>query len=103
MLFYLLMKKLLILPSLLRLTGILLIGGILLSTTGMVPVGSEIVQDSVQTTAQVTPSSSDSIVGTWVSVVPPLLAIGFALIFRQVLLALFMGIWMGAWLVGERS
>ena len=39
--------------------------------------------------------------GTWVSILPPLVAIGFALVFRQVLLALFLGIWMGAWLVGD--
>ncbi len=122
-----LMKKLLTLPNVLRVVGILIVGVVLLSTTGMVPEGSEVVQEVVQDTFQVatdqgssdqgstdqantdpitaeaTPSSSNSIVGSWLSIVPPLLAIGFALIFRQVLLALFMGIWMGAWLVGERS
>jgi len=117
-----LMKKLLTLPNALRIVGILIVGVVLLGTTGMVPEGSEAVQEVVQDTldlttdqstadqantdlvmTEVTSSSSNSIVGSWVSIVPPLLAIGFALIFRQVLLALFMGIWMGAWLVGERS
>jgi Na+/H+ antiporter NhaC len=34
----------------------------------------------------------------WVSIIPPLMAIILALIFRQVLLALFVGIFSGAWL-----
>jgi Na+/H+ antiporter NhaC len=103
--------------------GILIVGAVLLTSTGMIPVETQGVQDATQLVADSTDtggnevassdtaalvvnssrSSSNSIVGTWVSIVPPLLAIGFALIFRQVLLALFMGIWMGAWLVGERS
>ena len=33
----------------------------------------------------------------WVSVLPPLLAIGLALLLRQVIPALFAGIWIGAW------
>jgi Na+/H+ antiporter NhaC len=35
----------------------------------------------------------------WVSILPPLTAIFLALIFRQVLLSLFIGIFMGAWLL----
>ncbi len=35
----------------------------------------------------------------WISVVPPLLAIGLALLTRQVIPALFAGVWMGAWAV----
>ncbi|MDR9387418.1 MAG: Na+/H+ antiporter NhaC family protein [Balneolaceae bacterium] len=117
------MNKLLTLPRTLRMVGILIVGAVLLTSTGMIPVETQGVQDATQLVADSTDtggtevassdtaalaanssgSSSNSIVGTWVSIVPPLLAIGFALIFRQVLLALFMGIWMGAWLVGERS
>ncbi|MFW6157463.1 MAG: Na+/H+ antiporter NhaC family protein, partial [Balneolaceae bacterium] len=37
------------------------------------------------------------------SVLPPLVAIGIALLFRQVLVALFLGIWMGAFLAGDMS
>lgn len=36
---------------------------------------------------------------SWISVVPPLFAIFMALIFRQVLPALFAGIWFGAWAI----
>ncbi|MGD2129075.1 MAG: Na+/H+ antiporter NhaC family protein [Lysobacterales bacterium] len=37
--------------------------------------------------------------GTWVSVLPPIAAIALALIFRQVIPALFAGIWLGAWAI----
>lgn len=37
--------------------------------------------------------------GRWWSLLPPLLAIGLALVTRQILPALFVGIWLGAWLV----
>ncbi|GAA5522067.1 hypothetical protein LQ318_09965 [Aliifodinibius salicampi] len=47
--------------------------------------------------------SSPDIVGSWLSILPPLVAIGIALIFRQVLFALFLGIWCGAFLVGDIS
>jgi len=33
----------------------------------------------------------------WVSILPPLIAIGLALVLRQVIPALFAGIWIGAW------
>ena len=112
------MKKFLTLPHALRVVGVLIVGAVFLTSTGMISIDSQATKDATQiavdsmatgadaTAAIVVDSSgstSNSIVGTWVSIVPPLLAIGFALIFRQVLLALFMGIWMGAWLVGERS
>lgn len=35
----------------------------------------------------------------WISLLPPLIAIGMALIFRQVVPALFLGVWAGAWAV----
>ncbi|MGK7294330.1 MAG: Na+/H+ antiporter NhaC family protein [Candidatus Wenzhouxiangella sp. M2_3B_020] len=35
----------------------------------------------------------------WVSILPPLLAIGLALLIRQVIPALFAGIWIGAWAI----
>jgi Na+/H+ antiporter NhaC len=41
--------------------------------------------------------------GSWWSILPPLVAIGIALIFRQVLFALFLGIWCGAFLAGDLS
>lgn len=38
-------------------------------------------------------------VATWVSLLPPLIAIGIALILKQVLVSLFIGVWAGAWLI----
>lgn len=37
--------------------------------------------------------------GTWLAILPPLLAITLALIFKRVIPALFFGLWLGAWLV----
>lgn len=39
----------------------------------------------------------------WVSVLPPILAIGLALAFRQVLIALFCGVWLGASLIESHA
>ncbi|WP_022836782.1 Na+/H+ antiporter NhaC family protein [Salisaeta longa] len=39
----------------------------------------------------------------WLSILPPLLAIVIALIFRRVVPALFLGIWVGAWMAIELS
>jgi Na+/H+ antiporter NhaC len=36
-------------------------------------------------------------VAGWLSILPPLLAIGFALLFKRVIPSLFLGIWVGAW------
>jgi Na+/H+ antiporter NhaC len=37
--------------------------------------------------------------GTWISILPPLLAIALALAFHQVIPALFIGLWLGAWAI----
>lgn len=48
-----------------------------------------------------TDSPNIGIFGTWVSIIPPLVAIALALITREVILSLFAGIWIGAlFLVG---
>jgi Na+/H+ antiporter NhaC len=47
--------------------------------------------------------SASTLTGTWVSILPPLMAIFIALVFRQVLFALFIGIWSGAFLTGSIS
>ncbi|MFH5883396.1 Na+/H+ antiporter NhaC family protein [Halalkalibaculum sp. DA3122] len=54
---------------------------------------------TIQSTAEQAQSPSVS----WTSVLPPLVAIGIALVFRQVLFALFLGIWCGAFLAGDLS
>ncbi|MEX2584814.1 MAG: Na+/H+ antiporter NhaC family protein [Balneolaceae bacterium] len=37
--------------------------------------------------------------GTWWSLLPPLVAIGLALLTREVILSLFSGVWIGAWIL----
>jgi Na+/H+ antiporter NhaC len=39
--------------------------------------------------------------GSWVAVLPPLLTIATALIFKRVVPALFLGIWIGAWAIND--
>ncbi len=56
-------------------------------STGMVSAESA---GLMQQAAEASPEVS------WTSILPPLVAIGIALIFRQVLFALFLGIWCGA-------
>ena len=40
---------------------------------------------------------------SWASILPPLFAIGLALAFRQVLVALALGVWLGAFLLEDLS
>jgi Na+/H+ antiporter NhaC len=44
-------------------------------------------------------ASTPAVAGSWVSITPPLLAIVLALVFRQVIPALFLGVWLGAWAI----
>ncbi|MDR8391914.1 Na+/H+ antiporter NhaC family protein [Aliifodinibius sp. S!AR15-10] len=53
--------------------------------------------------AQSTAEQAQSTTASWTSILPPLVAIGIALVFRQVLFALFLGIWCGAFLAGDMS
>ncbi len=46
--------------------------------------------------AQLVVPVKEAAAGTWWSLVPPLLAIGLALVFRDVILSLFLGVWLGA-------
>jgi len=39
--------------------------------------------------------------GSWVAILPPLLTIAVALMFKRVVPALFLGIWMGAWAIND--
>lgn len=39
--------------------------------------------------------------GRWLSILPPLLTIAFALIWKRVIPALFLGIWLGAWAIND--
>ncbi|HKJ16167.1 MAG TPA: Na+/H+ antiporter NhaC family protein [Xanthomonadales bacterium] len=44
-------------------------------------------------------ADAPAVAGSWISILPPLLAIVMALVFRQVIPALFLGLWLGAWAV----
>ncbi len=46
---------------------------------------------------EVVAQTETSVIPGWVSILPPLLAIGFALLFKQVIPALFLGVWAGGW------
>jgi len=46
-------------------------------------------------------SSAARFYGQWPSILPPLLAIAFALLTRRVIPALFLGLWLGAWLLQD--
>ncbi len=52
-----------------------------------------------QTATEAAAGSDQPLHRGWVSVLPPVLAIAIALLFRQVILALFLGLWVGAWAV----
>lgn len=52
---------------------------------------------SVRTEAGTLAAAEVPVIPAWVSILPPLLAIGMALIIRSVLPALMLGLWLGAW------
>ena len=70
--------------------GILLAEDLTLEGFGMARL------DLVQGEAVVASTSTHVIPG-WMSILPPLIAIAVALLFKQVIPALFLGIWIGAW------
>ena len=39
--------------------------------------------------------------GSWIAILPPLVTIAFALIWKRVIPALFLGIWLGAWFIND--
>ena len=51
------------------------------------------------TTPALAQEATETIPISWVSILPPLLAIVLALYLRQVIPALFMGLWFGAWAI----
>lgn len=65
------------------------VGLLLLCTGGVTPLwAADAVQ--IETPAGMLPG--------WLSILPPLLAIGMALIFKRVVPSLFLGVWVGAWI-----
>ncbi len=64
-----------------------------LTTTASGPVEVELVQNGVVIARAATRSMPG-----WLSILPPLLAIIMALLFKRVIPALFLGVWVGAWM-----
>ena len=63
-----------------------------------VVAGSESeLQLSVRTEAGTLTAAQVPVIPAWISILPPLLAIGMALVIRSVLPALMLGLWLGAW------
>ena len=52
---------------------------------------------SLEISGEVVQQTEVSMIPAWVSILPPLLAIGVALLIRSVLPALMLGLWLGAW------
>ncbi len=76
--------------------GVLRADSVRIARTGRVPIVLERGgQEVARTEARALPG--------WTSVLPPLLAILIALLFRRVVPALFLGIWLGAWLATDVS
>jgi Na+/H+ antiporter NhaC len=68
---------------------------------------SEIQTNSIDTTPGAAVDSVTAVerhgMPPWVSILPPMLAIALALLFRHVLVALVLGVWLGAWLLADLS
>ena len=45
--------------------------------------------------------AAPQVAGSWFAILPPLLTIAVALMFKRVVPALFLGIWMGAWAIND--
>ena len=52
---------------------------------------------SVEISGEVVQQAEAPVIPAWVSILPPLVAIGMALLIRSVLPALMLGLWLGAW------
>ena len=59
--------------------------------------GTDTAQASLEMTGQIIQSEQVPVIPAWVSILPPLVAIGMALLIRSVLPALMLGLWLGAW------
>jgi Na+/H+ antiporter NhaC len=62
------------------------------------PVGAEATPDATAAEPAKAEAPPPAAHGSWLSILPALLAILGALAFRQVVVALFLGVWVGAWI-----
>ena len=79
---------------------------IFLAFSGFAQIGVDsltVAADTLQTAPESATSVIDSMTEnvSWLSILPPVIAIVLALVFRQVLVALFISIWLGAFLTGS--
>jgi Na+/H+ antiporter NhaC len=72
-------------------TGTWTAEGIAVPSSGRASV--EVVQNGA-----VLSQASTRVIPGWLSILPPLLAIGMALLFKRVVPSLFLGVWVGAWI-----
>ncbi|MBW1756645.1 MAG: Na+/H+ antiporter NhaC family protein [Deltaproteobacteria bacterium] len=90
---------------------LIVVGGFAAVTAGAIPndgAAPTVIQNiSLNITsaaaAEVADGGAESELPAWVSILPPLLAIALALLFRHVLLALVLGVWLGAFLISGLS
>jgi Na+/H+ antiporter NhaC len=90
---------------------LIVVGGFVAATASAIPndgAAPTVIQNiSLNITsgaaAEVADGGGESGLPAWVSILPPLLAIALALLFRHVLLALVLGVWLGAFLISGLS
>ncbi len=90
---------------------LIVVGGFAAVTAGAIPndgAAPTVIQNiSLNITsaaaAEVADGGAESGLPAWVSILPPLLAIALALLFRHVLLALVLGVWLGSFLISGLS
>jgi Na+/H+ antiporter NhaC len=90
---------------------LILIGGLAAATASALSnddTASALIQtasENITTGAaiEVAGGRKDAVLPTWTSILPPLLAIALALLFRHVLVALVLGVWLGAFLASGMS
>ena len=79
--------------------GFLLLGTIaLISLLALAQSSSEISTFEIANRNHLAIAITEEHSPSWLSLVPPLLAIGSAFLLRQVIVALFLGIWVGGWI-----
>ncbi len=66
--------------------------------TGIEVPDSEAINLQLIDNGQIAAAAQTRSIPGWLSILPPLIAIGLALIFKRVIPALFLGVWIGAWI-----
>ena len=64
---------------------------------GVIAVGTGAAVVNLEISGEMVQQAEVPVIPAWVSILPPLVAIGMALLIRSVLPALMLGLWLGAW------